>query len=250
MGRALATGISKSYRGLKETQREQIIASFNGVSNGYFYNFLSFNYTFVLDNCVDAVKNKKVDLGVRTYNGVGHMNKIKNLIHVHGTVNEAMALGVNDDSQIADNSLFEGQDSLYKDQIIKQNTNKNNESNTDEKALELLNSSDYIYIYGMSIGETDKLWWKRICDLMIRKKNVHVILHSYDAPKEEIIRTDYLLYCNEKKREFISYGEVGEENGKDLMDRIHIDNTNVFSDMKDIVKNNETSNLIDEMIMV
>lgn len=52
----------------------------------------------------------------------------------------------------------------------------------DSRVYELLEKSNLIYIYGMSIGETDAIWWKRICDLLSQKQNLRIILHCFDAP--------------------------------------------------------------------
>lgn len=60
-----------------------------------------------------------------------------------------MVFGVNDESQIANMALFEGVSPNYLKSLIKQKTNQGNEARTDEKTLEIINSSSCFYIYGM-----------------------------------------------------------------------------------------------------
>ena len=107
------------------------------------------------------------------------------------------------------------------------------EQNNDSKTLDVLKSSDIIYIYGMSIGETDKLWWTRIYDVMKEKHNLHVIIHDFDGPKDSLIQTRILLYENQKKNNFLRFSEFDDDIKKDFFDRIHIDRTNIFENLKD-----------------
>ena len=121
-------------------------------------------------------------------NHIQYENVCGNLIYAHGHVDSDMVLGVNDVSQIAAPSLFEGYDDFFINEVIKQKTNELNGRNTDKKAFELLQKSDLIYIYGMSIGATDKLWWDRICTLM---RDINLILEN--IVYMELLRRGYAV---------------------------------------------------------
>ena len=136
-------------------------------------------------------------------------------------------------------SLFDGVDEEYINEIIKQKTNEINEENSDKKAYDILRPSDLIYIYGMSTGETDKLWWQRICTIMSKKKNLHLIIHKFDAPEEGLIRRKYRLYVSDVKKSFIAYSDLDEEMKADIEKRIHIANANIFEELHDLVNSSE-----------
>lgn len=228
-------GLLAFKNGFREAERDVIASAETSFSGGYIFNFLDFNYTAVLDICVSKGKENEKKLGIRKY--TSSSNSIGKVVHVHGTVEEDMVLGVNDTTQIADMSLFEGYDEEYVYELIKPKTNEINERNTDKKAFDLLKSSNLIYIYGMSTGETDKLWWQRICNLMKENSKLHLIIHAFDAPKDKLIRRENRLYDKKIKNTFVDYSDFDNEIKKDLMSRIHIDSSNVFSGLNKLVEN-------------
>ena len=230
-----AKGVLGYRRNLREAEREAIMAAEKDIGNAYIFNFISFNYTSVLDMCVDATQEQSSLLGKRTYGNTNYYNQLGKVLHVHGTVRKDMVLGVNDISQIAEPALFNGFDEEYINEMIKPKTNEINEENSDQKAFELLKSSDLIYVYGMSLGETDKLWWERIYELMERKGNLHLIVHSYDAPEDGLIRRAFRMYANSVRKIFIEFSCLDEGKKKAISDRIHIDRTNIFEELNMLV---------------
>lgn len=238
---ALVSGFVKGIQGYKSGFREAetsiITNAENTFGGGFTFNFISFNYTAVLDLCHAAARKKTGVLGKRRTSGGTSDNQFGKLLHVHGTVHRDMVLGVNDAGQIAAPQLFEGYDEEYINELIKQKTNEINEENSDKKAFELLKESDLIYIYGMSTGETDKLWWKRICNLMAKKGNLHLIIHKYDAPEDRLIRRTYRLFTSAVRKEFVEYSGLDDAQKEAILARIHIDTTNVFSELYKLVDN-------------
>lgn len=226
--------IQAYYTGFREEQRQQIQNCINSVAGGLIYSFISFNYTKTLDKCINLAKGKE-SLGRRSYGGSIFDNAFGPVLHVHGYTNRDMVLGVNDESQIENLNLFEGLPEEYIGQIIKRKTNRLNEEHMDEKCAKLLNDSDLIYIYGMSIGETDAIWWQRICSLLKNKPNARVILHAFDAPNEQLIRTNYLRYERTVKEKFVNYSDISDDLKTPIMNRIHISSANIFSPMSNLV---------------
>jgi len=235
---ALVSGFVKGIQSYKSSFREAEVGAItnaeNTFSGGFTFNFISFNYTAVLDQCLAAARKKAGVLGKRRISNYPD-NQFGKVLHVHGTVHRDMVLGVNDVGQIAAPKLFEGYDEEYINELIKQKTNEINEENSDSKAFDLLKTSDLIYIYGMSTGETDKLWWKRICDLMVKKGNLHLIIHKYDAPEDGLIRRAFRLFINTVRKEFVAYSSLEDAKKEAIMARIHIDNTNIFSELCKLV---------------
>lgn len=237
----LVKGFSKAIlnykKGFRELEQNQLVSAENNIGGGLIFNFINFNYTQTLDMCVSAVCEKSNILGKRTHNRTTVDNHIGKVLHVHGTVHRDMVLGVNDISQISDSSLFDGYDDEFINEIIKQKTNEINEENMDQKVFELLKSSDLIYIYGMSTGATDKLWWERICELMNQKKDLHLIIHKFDAPEDGLIRRSFRVFIKKARKDFTSYCNLEESAKSDIESRIHIDRTNIFDGLEGLVNN-------------
>lgn len=230
-----AKSILNYKNGFREAEREAIKTAERTFSGEFTFNFINFNYTTVLDSCFAAVHSKSDLLGKRSIGDRILPNRIGKVLHIHGTAHKDIVLGVNDISQIMDPSLFEGLEEEYINEIIKQKTNEINEENTDKKTFELLKSSDLIYIYGMSIGDTDKLWWERICTLMMQKRNLHLIIHKYDAPEDGLIRRSFRLFANTVRKNFTIFSDLEEDKKKDVETRIHIDRTNIFGGLNMLV---------------
>lgn len=229
-------GILNYKNGFRETEAGHITNAENTFGGGFKFNFISFNYTSVLDLCLAAASKKPGVLGKRRMSSGTYDNQFGKILHVHGTVHRDMVLGVNAVEQIAAPQLFDDYDEEYINELIKQKTNEINEENIDQKAFDLLKTSDLIYIFGMSTGETDKLWWERICNLLSKKGNLHLIIHKYDAPEDGLIRRTYRLFTSMVRKEFWTYSSLDDAKKEEIMARIHIDKTNVFADLCNLVE--------------
>lgn len=247
IARAFLLNFKDITLGFREIQRNKIMSTMNSFGEGLKFNFINFNYTKVLDKCITFAKKIDNPLGNRIYNHVSYRNSFGDVLHVHGYTDRDMALGLNDETQIANKLLFENAEIEDKYQIIKRMTNQMNEQNIDEKTYQLLKNSDLIYIYGMSIGETDAIWWKRICELMQKKTNLRVIIQKYDMPKEGTIRRAYIKNEREQRERFIKYLNKDNSNNESILDRIHITNSNIFSGLTSLVRDDiEDLALIEE----
>ena len=71
-----------------------------------------------------------------------------------------MVLGVNDKNQIA-NKNFQ-RDIEKKELLIKEEINKSYKNSRIQEARAAIDDSSVICVFGMSIGETDKMWWQYI----------------------------------------------------------------------------------------
>ncbi|MBO5081205.1 MAG: bacteriophage abortive infection AbiH family protein [Lachnospiraceae bacterium] len=226
--------IRNFYNGFRLGQQEQIKNYIEKIGGGFVYNFVSFNYTTTLDKLYDISKKKEDALGNRVYGNVKYKNKIGEIMHVHGYTDRDMVLGVNDDSQLKNLELFDGYYPEYKAQLIKKETNEMNEQQIDSKVHNLLLISDIIYIYGMSIGETDAIWWQRICEILKKSTSKRIIIHCYDAPTEKLLRTQYRVYEREMKKTFLNYSKMSDEDKQAILPRIHIDSSNIFLKLHNI----------------
>lgn len=163
------------------TQEREILNTVykNRVGEQITFNFICFNYTDTLDQCLKLVKDTPSTLGNHKYGNQVLNHSVGQICHVHGTVDKEMVFGVNDDSQISKLDIFDCEDGdLYKNMLIKIQANASFLENTDSKAAQLIQNSHIIYVYGMSIGDTDKLWWDRICDWLTQSGERHLIVQN------------------------------------------------------------------------
>lgn len=233
--------------GLSAVQREQVEASAKAFGGNYTFNFIIFNYTEVIDELVGSIKEGKGEFGKRIFGNSSNKNSIGTVVHVHGTTRREMVLGVNDVSQVKNTALFEGTSPAYINSFIKPQTNKWNESKVDEQTHQLLKSSDLIYIYGMSLGDTDTIWWQRIISSMKNKVHLRVLIYAFDAPRDPLVKTERWLYDATLKQKFLSFSK---EQTDGLENRIHVISEDIFSEFSGIAaplvekENKEESNVV------
>lgn len=218
--------ITAGFRAVPTVAIQSLISSYGSLS----FNFIDFNYTDILDRiCMET--NKSLGWGQHgTYK-----NTMGQLIHVHGTVEQSMVLGVHDETQITNLEAFNSYDEYYLAQLIKSRTDEINEENTYQQAFRILNSSDLIYVYGMSIGETDKFWWECICRLLNKKNTLRVIIHSFDMPKNELMRATIKRHEDVQRNKLFELGNVDQELKNSIQSRVHVTGANIFEELKDIL---------------
>lgn len=221
------------------TQEREILNTLykNRVGEQITFNFICFNYTDTLDQCLSLVKSNPNTLGSHRHGNQVLNHSIGQICHVHGTVDKEMVFGVNDDSQISKLDVFECSDGdLYKNMLIKIQANASFLENTDSKAAQLIQNSHLIYVYGMSIGDTDKLWWNRICEWLIKNGDRHLIVQKYSMPIKSVIPVRYQLAERQARREVTKHSSLESEKKAYMESRIHITGENIFSDISNIAK--------------
>lgn len=155
-------------------------------------SFICYNYTRTLDQCLAVLKEKNSIIGTHKHGSQTLNHTIGQICHVHGTVEKDMVFGVNDESQILNVKLFDCDDGdLYKSLLIKRQANASYLENTDGKANQMLTNSKIIYVYGMSVGDTDNLWWDRICTWLAEDNTRHLILQKYEMPPKGVFPRRY-----------------------------------------------------------
>lgn len=186
------------------------------------YNFIVFNYTRTADRLFEHIKRKTGLRHQRTDGFVIH-DKIDKVLHVHGSVVSGMITGVNDASQI-NNEKFRN-DPLLQQTMIKESINYTSGHERTKEAEGIIENSDIIYIYGMSLGETDGRWWDAIFNWLLTNTERQLIVSIFDENREIIsispemrIEKDDIAF-----RKFISFSkkEISEVDLDEVKNRIH-----------------------------
>lgn len=132
------------------------------------YNFVVFNYTHTFEkfltpygyNVVNSSDDEPRHWTDKDNEDSVVIDKIGKVIHVHGELGNAILLGVNDYNQIINTDLIENEEFKYS--YVKPIANKMLGEQQDDETKEVISESDIIFIYGMSLGESDKIWWQQI----------------------------------------------------------------------------------------
>ena len=140
------------------------------------FNAITFNYTNAFDLCFEGVPKS---IGAHRTNGTTYEHVKGKCIHLHGTTEQSMIVGVDDKSQIANEQLAD--DPRVQRCLIKPKMNANSQEMRDDEAKRLIDNSTIIVVFGMSIGETDRTWWKSIANKMLGNTQTQLIIVDYFA---------------------------------------------------------------------
>lgn len=139
------------------------------------YYFITFNYTNLLANvvscCLEYLNTTNVSVSDIIY-------------HVHGTLDSQIIMGVNDESQLdlgGGVTLTE----LIKDELIKPIMNNRLGGGAELEAEKIIINSDVIYTYGISYGETDRLWWD-VIRKWLKENSEHKLVVFIKEPNKKI----------------------------------------------------------------
>lgn len=228
--------INKALEGiadaLRPVQKDTIMQELNKCGQGFDIYVLDFNYTNTVERILSASKSP---WGIRPWNHTNYDNRMFGVTHPHGTVDQDMVFGVNDTSQISCLEIFKD-DEINLNAFIKEKTNETNGEYLEEKTVDILSNSDAIYIYGMSLGETDKRWWERIIKLMKERQHLCVIIYDYKAPLPGVINTGYERRKREIQDLMLSYNQsLSAEEGDKLRERLFIDPQDKFKPLQSLV---------------
>lgn len=161
------------------------------------FSFIVFNYTGIIHAMKRKLKKKKR----LTLDYKGVKNAIKDVLYVHGTVQKGFVLGVNDAEQI-NNEKLKNNDTLhhYIVKSLQMNTMNEESTDKDKKASDIINNSDVVYVYGMSIGHTDKKYWE-LLNKWLSEKSEHILIVSHFDAKFSARSMGRVSEENEKIRQ-------------------------------------------------
>ena len=143
-------------------------------SSHYNYRCISFNYTNTLKKVIQSCS--EVSMPNRLNNSSHSHIFDKEIINVHGVIDRFLTLGLNDETQLA-TDFFDMSDL---NDLIKPKSLEINREYMRRDAENLIDKSDIIVIFGMSIGATDKHWWEKIAYSLMNSKNKKLIIHLYE----------------------------------------------------------------------
>ncbi|EAD7915267.1 hypothetical protein EDX87_14660 [Listeria monocytogenes] len=194
-------------------------------------DIINFNYTNTFES---TFKNQEKLLTYikETFNHVwGTFNETIKLstTHIHGEIQEGSAIGVNDLTQINENTL--GHDVAIN--YVKQNIVNTYDIKRIDRTKNIINQSDFIIFFGCSLGSTDKMWWEHVIKAMEFDRSKNIIIHDYDTKREQNPRIPkrFRQENDITKNKLMQYSPFSDEYlVSNIKDRIYpILNGNLFS---------------------
>jgi len=224
--------LSTFYEYLHDKEKDYVLKNMripNDIS--IIYNFITFNYTNILSKLIDISKEKYK----QGYKGNRPPNFKENcthylgeVIHIHHTLREKLILGVDNINQITNINFRDDLDFLSK--IVKPLTNSALKENNVDKAKSIINSSQIVCTFGMSLGQTDKTWWDYLTRWLISNEKYHLVIFYYDDKvdrrfTETILNVEKLV--RDKYLNLID--PIQDTDRENILNRIHI-----IVDLKDM----------------
>lgn len=114
-------------------------------------NIINFNYTETIDKML-------VTSGAIELPELGKVNvQISPICHVHGSLStkHSRLFGVNTISQVEDSHLSD----VSKMLLVKPTIDRMAGCHLESKAKRMIDESDTVIVFGMSMGATDRIWW-------------------------------------------------------------------------------------------
>lgn len=225
---------------LSEYEKSMISATMSSYSNEVIkYEFVSFNYTNVLDRILSICQTKGSIISSHKYNASMMNHSIGSVKHIHGTTEEEMILGVNDPSQIHNEDLKKN--SLFLNTFLKPMMNLMIGQRKEDAVNKLIEGSHIICIFGMSLGNTDKLWWNKIMNWLSKNDNNRLIVFykGFEDNLRKRIPGKTIRLSDQLKTNIINQGNLKFDNSASLTklkSRIMISfNSDIFT-FPDLIK--------------
>ena len=147
---------------------KQALANPQGYNTNF--SFLQLNYTNAFDKLLESVQTQITSQGSK--------RAISCNLHIHGELNNHPVIGVDSPKQIKSEHAFSESiktffvKPLFLDAIQARNVNVQIPA---KKAIATIKNSNIICVFGASIGDTDKTWWKEIGDWLNGKDKILVV---------------------------------------------------------------------------
>lgn len=156
---------------------------------------LSLNYTPSIERILDYKDNQPISIDSND-SWLGYGTEVHPVLHPHHTLDDIILVGLNDESQIANQTLLGNE--TFKEYFIKPACNEMLSSGIENQCSDVINNSDLFVVFGSSLGATDKLWWQKITNRMVNSNSL-LLLFIYDHKMQRIDRQ-----LGSRKREIIN----------------------------------------------
>lgn len=214
--------VNDSFESFYKSQSRNTILAIENAKNGIVdYHAISFNYTEAFDflfNCYNEY-----------YFGIE-----KAPIHVHGILREDVVLGIDNEQQIY-GAPYTISNRLRR-AFIKPYFNENYDWDRVQRATHLIKTSNVVCVYGMSLGESDKMWTNLLVDWLHSDKRNMLFYFQYGEESYKSWERDLIMDIEDEKKEtFLRRITDSEEEVQELFNQVHIPVGDDIFDFRDVL---------------
>ena len=186
-------------------------------------SIMTLNYTRTIENITERTDIKNIQIGGSS----PRKFLLREIMHIHGRTDANIVLGVNDISQIANESFHEDLNIL--ETLVKPTCNQVQKHKIDTQCKGLISNANLICLFGSSIGDTDSMWWELVGQRLLSSNARLIIFHH----TTEVIPQQMPQIKSEIGRRVISLfakmAKLNDEEIKRIGDRIIVGvNTGIF----------------------
>ena len=192
--------ITKSSKDVLNNRSMELYPAVINSNSNSIYRFITFNYTNLLDNIVKCCSKE----GLNQREHFLCKNEFGPVIHIHGTLDSQIIMGVNDETQLDLSGGVTLTDPL-RWELIKPKMDGEFLNNQDIRIMTEIQQSDIIYIYGVSYGKTDMLWWNEL-EKWLKANPAHKLVAFIREPTRKInnrLPWAELVYENTKRADIL-----------------------------------------------
>ena len=164
--------------------------------NDVVIDVLTLNYTQSLESLLGFK-----DVFIRFTNNI----RLQSILHIHGTLDSMMVMGVNDSNQISNIDFNTDIDVV--EEFVKPEYNDACMNNKNGICEGLIQRANIIVLYGTSLGKSDEKWWRLIGQRMMMDNYPLLVYLPYDERKNQSTEPNHLRrwtlgYVNEIRDKF------------------------------------------------
>lgn len=161
------------------------------------FRTISFNYTILLDYFIET-NSKNAEINV-----------CHPVLHPHGKGADGIALGIDNEHQTALPLSRKG-----KRAFVKPYFNQDYDSKRVDDAIEVIEKSDIICIYGLSLGDSDQAWRDALAQWLQEDPNGRIVWYAYEVADVNTKNKDEIL-DEEERLKHIFLSKLGLDNDFD-----------------------------------
>ncbi|MDE6472538.1 MAG: bacteriophage abortive infection AbiH family protein [Clostridia bacterium] len=210
-------------------------------------SIITFNYTKTFEKIYEWKGTLKA-VGSRQIGSGYYKELLEYFEHIHGTTTNNMIMGVNDSSQILNDELKDSINTLRS--FVKTEMNFNAGTLRDDSCASAIDKADIICVFGMSFGETDKFWWLKVGERMVKSPSTALVI--FNKTKEVIPNRHAYLQEGSKelvKNMFLAHLDLDDTLKSQISKRIFVClNSKMFKVKLDYTNQPDVLNVVKKLL--
>lgn len=170
------------YRTLEVRDRQTIKNTYDYFKGNRSIDFINFNYTDTLDNIIKICKEKNASNELQTFHldNSRYIEFIGRIINIHGHLDNPIIIGIDSTEQLENDDLKK--DNTLSKYCVKSAMNEDMGNQQIERDfINTILSSNIIYSYGISFGDSDKSRWETITKWLKSNHHNKLIIYKYET---------------------------------------------------------------------